>query len=147
MKKLKFFVLVFVLSVMVPGFCWGALIMHDVSGLTTDVVTNLTTHLTGKGFSTIDTNVGVPVGSLSGYTQIWDVRYDNTTPLSASDMTAYTTYLGGGGSLYLMGDNLSFTTRDNSILDFIASVGGGTFTVTSPASQTQICPTMGMYPR
>jgi hypothetical protein len=95
-----------------------------------DVTNNLTTKLVSAGF-TVTTSVGVPASSLSGYQQIWDLRYNNTTPLSASDILAYKGYLNGGGSLFVMGENMGFITRDNSIVSLISSAGGGTITMTN----------------
>ena len=61
-----------------------ALIVHDGTvGLEANVVTNLSGKLTAAGY-TVTTNVGVPAGSLAANKQIWDVRFNNTTPLSGS---------------------------------------------------------------
>lgn len=114
-----------------------ALIVNDGTvGLETSVTSNLSTHLTTAGY-TVTTNVGVPGGSLATYKQIWDVRYNNTTPLSPSDITAYVAYMAGGGSLFVMGENVGFVTRDNSIISLVQAAGGGTITVVSPTSDTQ----------
>lgn len=129
MKNLKCLCSGLVLLLAVPGLCLGAnaLIVHDgTPGIEADALTNLTTHLTGAGF-TVTPNVGVPSGSLATYQQIWDIRFNNTTPLTGSDNAAYLTYLQGGGRLFLMGENLAFNTRNNSLLAFVAAAGGGTF--------------------
>lgn len=143
MKRLRALMLAVmaVLVMAIPGLSWGAgsaLIVHDgTGGLEANVVTNLTNHLTTATFTTITPNVGVPAGSLAGYDQIWDVRFNNTTPLSASDMAAYTTYLANGGSLFVMGENTGFMTRNDSITSFVAGLGGGNLNLTIPASNTQ----------
>ncbi len=142
MKRLRAVMLAVmaVLVMAIPGLSWGAgsaLIVHDgTAGLEANVVANLTAHLTAATFTTITPNVGVPAGSLAGYDQIWDIRFNNTTPLSASDMAAYTTYLAGGGSLFVMGENMGFATRNNSITSFVAGLGGGNLSLNA-ASNTQ----------
>jgi hypothetical protein len=122
------------LALMFPGASWAAdaLIVHDgTPGIEADVLANLTTKLVTAGYA-VTPAVGVPGGALGTYSQIWDVRYNNPTPLSAGDRTAYLTYLQGGGSLFVMGENTGFMTRDNSIVSLITSAGGGTIAITTP---------------
>jgi len=150
MKNLTFLrTMLVLLLIAVPGLCWGqnALIVHDgTPGIEADALTNLTTHLTGQGFA-VTPNVGVPGGSLATYREIWDIRFNNTTPLSATDVTAYTTYLVGGGSLFLDGENIGFATRNNSLLSFVQSLGGGTLTAVTPSnSETVLVPFNGPTP-
>ena len=83
---------------------------------------------------TVTTSSGVPPGSLAGYNQIWDLRYD--AALSGADVAAYTTYLSGGGSLFVLGEHLGFAARDNSIVSFMAGLGGGTVTLNGSGSQS-----------
>ena len=117
-----------------------ALIVWDgAGGISTSISTNLSAKLTDAGF-TVTTNVGVPGGSLASYLQIWDVRYNFTTPLSPSDITAYLAYLSGGGSLFVMGENSGFIVRDNSIISLIQQAGGGTITLTSPSGSQIVQP-------
>jgi hypothetical protein len=110
------------------------------------VAADLQTYLVAAGYS-VTINSGVPSGSLSGYQQIWDVRYDSSTPLSASDITAYVAYLNGGGSLFLMGENAGYITRDNSIVSLITAAGGGSTSVSSSIdpnnTQTVLAPFTG----
>ena len=93
------------LALTLPSFCWGfgpapinALIVYETGGLApTDeaaVVTFLSGRLVAAGY-TVTTNVGVPAGSLSGYQQTWDIRFDEV--LTGPETTAYQTYLQGGG--------------------------------------------------
>ena len=125
-----------------PSFCWAAnaLIVHDGTlGTEADALGNLTGKLVAKGF-TVTPSVGVPDGSLTGYQQIWDIRFDNTTPLSGSDITAYVGYMAGGGSLSVIGENLLFVTRDNSIVTLIAAAGGGSISLATPANAQTVNP-------
>ena len=141
----------------IQGLAWAgpppgpqALIVHDPSApqaipYDSDIVTNLTTHLTGKGF-TVVTNL-VPV-SLAGYQQVWDLRFTNATPLAASDITAYKAYLAGGGSLFVMGENIfAAITRDNSIITLVSSLGGGSMNLTEANNAaTVLAPFTGPTP-
>lgn len=117
-----------------------ALVVHDgTAGLETNVLANLTSKLGTAGY-TVTPNVGVPAGSLASYKQVWDIRFNNTTPLTGSDISAYVTYMQGGGSLFVMGENTGFLTRDNSISALVSAAGGGGFTVTSPANAETVHP-------
>jgi hypothetical protein len=124
------------------SYCWAAnaLVVHDgTPGIEADALANLTTHLVGKGF-TVTPNVGVPAGSLATYEQVWDIRFNNTTPLTASNNTAYITYMAGGGSLFVMGENLGFNVRDDSIVALVAAAGGGNITYATPQNQQNVLP-------
>jgi hypothetical protein len=111
-----------------------ALVVHDGTvGLEASVVTALSAKLAAAGYS-VSTNVGVPGGSLSANKQIWDVRFNNTTPLTNSDISAYVAYMAAGGSLFVMGENTGFITRDNSIVQLVSAAGGGIINVTTPAN-------------
>ena len=114
----------------------NALIVTGVTSVIGTDNTNLSNKLTTAGF-TVTSNDGVPGGSLATYQQIWDTRF-NQIALSGSDITAYTTYLAGGGNLFLMGENSGFAVRNNSIVSFIAAVGGGTITLTTPSNTVTV---------
>ncbi|MBF0549694.1 MAG: IPTL-CTERM sorting domain-containing protein [Deltaproteobacteria bacterium] len=124
-----------------PSLCWGAnaLVVHDgTAGTNADILANLTAKLIAAAY-VITPNVGVPGGPLGGYQQIWDIRYSNVTPLSGGDIIAYVAYLNGGGSLFVMGENLAFClVRDNSIIALITAAGGGTPTLASSANSVTI---------
>jgi hypothetical protein len=66
--------------------------------------------------------------SLSSYSHIWDI--DFITDQLPSVYTKYTTYLQGGGAIFILGENNNsvFTARNNSLATFISSVGGGSIT-------------------
>lgn len=116
------------------GLAANALIVHDgTPGIEADALGNLTAKLTAATF-TVTPSVGVPGGSLATYQQVWDIRFNNTTPLTAGDMTAYSTYLQGGGSLFLMGENAGFATRNNTIVQFVQQVGGGSLVMQTPGN-------------
>jgi outer membrane autotransporter protein len=110
-----------------------AFVEHATDGLSLDVNGNLVTHLTNAGYTTTS-NTGV-LPTLTGFTQAWDLRYN--TALSGGDQSSYLGYLQGGGTLFLMGENTGFATRNNTILSFIATAGGGTLTIPSNAANHQ----------
>lgn len=92
----------------------------------------LNTELTTAGNTVTVVGTGVP-GSLAGYTQIYDTRYDNNPAFTAGEMTQYLTFLNAaaGNTIFLMGENQSFNVRNIPINQFIALAGGGT--IAAPA--------------
>lgn len=115
-----------------PAHADNVLIVH---GLSTTSETNTTQAnidnwpvvCNAQGQHTI-TYADTPPASLAGYQQIWDIRFSNSSPLTADDMTAYSAALSSGVSLFLMGENASFMTRNNSLFQFVDQVGGGKLT-------------------
>jgi hypothetical protein len=134
------------LALTLPGLCWGfgpppknALIVTETGSVYQTDVNAVTAFLSGRlgaaGY-TVTTNVGVPAGSLSGYNQIWDIRFD--VVLSGPDITAFVTYMSGGGALFAMGENGGCCgTRDASIAALITAAGGGTVVLSSNSANTQ----------
>jgi hypothetical protein len=91
---------------------------------TTSLITNNLVSLEtaiGNTATVLDT---IPV-SLAGYAQVWDIRFSDSAPLSVVDRAEYAAFLAGGGNMFVMGENSSFMTRNNSVLSLIAEVGGG----------------------
>ena len=65
----------------------------------------------------------------SSYEQIYDVRYSNSYTMTSAIQTHYKALLARGGTLYLQTEHSYFSTRNNSIMDFIEDeLGGGTTT-------------------
>ncbi|WP_226895856.1 PEPxxWA-CTERM sorting domain-containing protein [Polymorphobacter sp. PAMC 29334] len=82
--------------------------------------------------------------SLAGYQQVWDIRFSNSSPIDSALQTEYVNYLAGGGGIFAMGENASFTTRNDSVLSLIAAAGGGSLSYTIPGdAQTVIAPFTG----
>ncbi|MBZ5724071.1 MAG: PEP-CTERM sorting domain-containing protein [Acidobacteriia bacterium] len=77
--------------------------------------------------------------NLAGFTQVWDIRFDNSAALTAADLAQYAAFLVSGGNMFVMGENLFFTTRDDSVLALISQLGGGLlgFVDTSAGQDTQ----------
>lgn len=111
---------------------------------TTSAVTNNLQALHLAVGNTVTITSDIPV-LLAGYSQVWDVSFDNNAALTAADQSLYLGFLQGGGGLFLMGENSSFMTRNNSIFSLIAAAGGGSvgFSGTCPGGQTVHAPFTG----
>jgi PEP-CTERM motif len=106
----------------------GILIINGTTGTTepgttANITNNLRTLHEAVG-NMVTVSDGVPA-SLSGYSQIWDIRFSNSFALTGGQQTQYLTYLQGGGRVFMMGENNNFTTRNASIFTLIAAAGGG----------------------
>ena len=96
----------------------NVLIVNGASSASTDNLTNL---LQEAGFKTTVAS-SLPT-DITGFSEIWDTRYD--AEISNPEVTQYLSFLNVGGDLFLIGENNSFPTRNNSIIDFINQAGGG----------------------
>jgi hypothetical protein len=104
------------------------------TGTTSAITQNLKTlHEAAGGVVTILNDLPAAIGS---YKQVWDLRFSNVA-LSAADQTNYAGYLQAGGGLFLMGENSGFMNRNNSILSFINTMGGGSLGFTGCAFSNQ----------
>ncbi|WP_217385551.1 Ig-like domain-containing protein [Dolichospermum sp. UHCC 0259] len=79
------------------------------------------------------TIVNTVPNTLTGFTQVIDIRVENAFALTDLDKTLYLEFLQSGGNLLLVGENNNFATRNNSILDLIAAAGGGSLDFVEPA--------------
>jgi len=104
-------------------------------GTTSLITSNLKTLHEAVG--NIVTVVSDIPADFSGFAQIWDIRFDDTFALTAGQQMSYLGYLQGGGRMFLMGENDSFTARNNSIFSFIAAAGGGTVGFNESCASTQ----------
>lgn len=77
-------------------------------------------------------------GSLAGYSQVWDIRFSNSSPLSSGVLSQYLSFLQGGGGMFVMGENFAFPTRNNSVLQLIADATGETLSFVTPDSSQQV---------
>ncbi len=91
---------------------------------TTAAVTNNLTALHIAAGNTV-TVVSSLSGPISGYSQVWDVGFNDNAALTATQRGWYADFLNGGGGVFLMGENANFMGRNNSILTLIAELGGG----------------------
>ncbi len=73
--------------------------------------------------------------SLANYCQVWDLRFSNnaggpgtvdidtlTTSGANNDELLYTAFLAGGGSLYLLGDNADFHSRNDGLIQIMTDL-------------------------
>lgn len=74
---------------------------------------------------------------ISAYSQVWDLRFSNESALSVSDISTYLSYLQSGKTLFLMGENDYFITRNNSIFSLVSQAGGGTLTLAPSGTDSQ----------
>lgn len=105
---------------------------------TSSITTQLTNLLTGAGNS-VTVSDGVPT-VLTPYGQVWDLRFSNSSPLTAPTISEYVSYLQGGGGMFVMGENAGFMTRNNSILSLISAAGGGNLTFVVPGDTQTVYP-------
>ena len=67
---------------------------------------------------------GGPPSSLTGYQQVWDLRYP--TALTSSETSLYTGFITNGGFAYFTTENPGCcTARNNSVASLIMGLGGG----------------------
>jgi hypothetical protein len=133
-----------------PPSCQNILIIYDTNGPVANPLdilqniawqncTSLGQNSSGQipGLCTTVTvsTTGVPA-SLAGYTEVWDLRFNQNTCTTAggcptddmtTNITQYESYLASGGSLFLMGDNCGFPGRDTGIVTFVQDVTGSNF--------------------
>jgi hypothetical protein len=87
--------------------------------------------LSGSGYSNLN-----PSG-LNTYSQVWDLGA-TAGAMNSNIISAYTSYLSQGGTLFLMGENDSFMTRNNSIFSLISTLGGGSVSQGSDSGYTNV---------
>ncbi|HYP28737.1 MAG TPA: hypothetical protein VE262_18645 [Blastocatellia bacterium] len=75
--------------------------------------------------------------SLAGVDVIYDIRFNPA--LSAGEVSAYLTFLQGGGKLLLVGENSGFFTRNSSVISFVSTAGGGSLTFCDPFCCSATC--------
>jgi LmbE family N-acetylglucosaminyl deacetylase len=125
-------------NTIIPSPGGNALILHDGSTGTEEA--DLVAHLSQQGRAgnnlTVTTATTLPA-LLTGYTQIWDVRYADATPLSSADQSAFLAYLRSGGQLGLVGGNAGTGARDTSLIQLVSAAGGGALTLAVPGSLQQ----------
>jgi hypothetical protein len=137
----------FVVVGLAPAQAANILIVAGTDSIAQTAGSVLNTELTTAGNTVTVVNTGVPA-SLTGYTQIYDLRYSNAPAFTSGEMTQYLAFLNAaaGNTIFLMGENNSFNTRNALINQFITLAGGGTIAVPatySSASETVNAPFTG----
>jgi uncharacterized delta-60 repeat protein len=77
----------------------------------------------GKNVTVIAGYSNLP-NDLSSFSHIWDIDVF-TDQLVTLNSSKYTTYLQGGGALFLLGERAPFVSRNNTLVTFLNSVGAG----------------------
>lgn len=115
------------------------------SGTTASITTQLSNLHVAAG-NTVTVVDSVP-GSFAGFDEIWDIRFSSVSAITAGEEAQYLSFLQGGGGMFVMGENSSFTPRNDSVLSLIAAAGGGTLNFLTPGStQTVNAPFTGPNP-
>jgi len=125
-------------AAMAPAYAANVLIVdyNLVSGIASNLGNQQT--LAGNTFTIVNGTAASNLpNSLAGFQQVWDLGANQ--PITYA--SAYTSYLQGGGDLFLMGENAYYgATRDAALTPFLAALGGGT--VTTAASDSGNTQTM-----
>ena len=96
--------------------------------------------------NTVTVSDGVPV-DLSAYDQVWDIRFSNNQPITGAVEAQYLGFLQAGGGMFVMGENSSFPTRNDSVISLFAATGAGTFVFDAPSQpETVFAPFNGPNP-
>lgn len=107
---------------------------------TASITTNLQAVCTGHTYTVSDTQPA----SLTGYDQIWDLRFSDASALTSPEQAAYLAFLQSGKRMFVMGENSGFMTRNNSIASLVGLAGGGALTFVAPGdAQTVNAPFTG----
>lgn len=106
------------------------------------IATNLATLATAAGNTVTVINETSMPATLSGFAQVWDLGA--AQPLNYTSL--YTSYLQGGGDLFVMGENAWYgATRDAALGPFIASLGGGDVSVSTSDNSGNAQTTASQY--
>jgi hypothetical protein len=116
-----------------PARAANILIVAGTNGLAQLGATVLNGELNGTNTVTI-VNTGVPA-SLAGFTQIYDLRFNNAPAFTVGEMNQYLAFLNAAPSntIFLMGENVGFNVRNGPINQFITLAGGGVIAALSQA--------------
>lgn len=105
----------------------NVLITYDTlnNGDITNTLAGISTRETalGKNVTVIAGYANLP-NDLSSFSHIWDIDIF-TGQLVTLNSSKYTTYLQNGGALFLLGERAQFTTRNNTLVTFLNSMGAG----------------------
>lgn len=114
----------------------SVLIVAGTDGLAQTSASVLNTELTNQSFTVTVVNTGVP-GSLAGFQQIYDLRYNNNPAFTSGEMNQYLTFLNAapGNAIFLIGENTGFNVRNALVNAFINLAGGGIIGVPATTSQ------------
>lgn len=110
---------------------YDRLFANSIGSLTIENVSNITNVETSFGNTVIVASYSTLPVDLSQYDHIWDIGLEDNSNQLLLPTTKYETYLQQGGGIFLLGERMPFTVRNNDIASFITSLGGGTVTASS----------------
>jgi RHS repeat-associated protein len=106
------------------------------SGTTSSSTDNLVQILKDSGFQTTVADT-LPT-DITSFSEIWDIRFSNNQAISDNQSAQYLSFLQSGKELFLVGENGSFSTRNNSVIGFVDRAGGGVLNFSIPSSTQQV---------
>jgi len=126
-----------------PALAEDVLIINGATGTsepgtTSDITGNLSNRLTQAG--NMVTVVDAFPNSLAGFDQVWDIRFSNNFVFSMPQSAELQNFVSGGGSLFVMGENSGFPSRNASVISLINQLGGGNLTFVVPSSAQTVQP-------
>lgn len=97
---------------------------------TQDAVNMLSSRLTAAQteFDVVDQ---VPSAIGTEFRAVYDLRFSNVFSFPPAEQQAYATFLGGGGKLYLTGENNNFGTHNAAISQMLANFGATGVSITT----------------
>src|ERR1039457_596663 len=124
-KGFILFITMFAVSFSMDTYAYNILV--DLSGLYHDAGIPAWLTSLGNNVTTISDYSGQ---NLSGYDIVMDFGYDEYTGLNDAKKAAYSSYLAGGGSLYLQGENpTGYGFYDTILLNYLKNnLGAGNIT-------------------
>lgn len=127
MRIIKFLIL---LLFCLPAFADNVLVVHqNYAGVNTNVGNRLIAAGHTVTYTTTDPT------NLTGYQQVWDLRY--SVAVTGSLATLYDGFLKNSGFLYLTAENPGCcAVRNNSVAALITNAGGGATTIGGTAGST-----------
>lgn len=120
-----------------PSYAASILIVNGSSGTSEPGTTSLITDnlkMLHEAVGNVVSVVSDVPATFAGFFQIWDIRFSNNLAITGSEQAQYLGFLQGGGGMFVMGENNSFTTRNNSVLSLIDAAGGGSLGFAIPSS-------------
>lgn len=97
---------------------------NTINGDITNAINGISAREVELGKNVTVLTYGQLPNNLSLYSHIWDIDVF-TDQLVALNSSKYTTYLQGGGALFLLGERAPFVSRNNTLVTFLNSMDAG----------------------
>ncbi len=146
--NLKALLVLGMLGAPAAAFAGPVLIVNGASGTsepstTAEITANLSSLEAAVG-NTVTVSDALP-GDISGYGQVWDLRFSNVFALTAAEQAEYVSFAQAGGGLFVLGENGGFDSRNQTIASLLSALGGGSvgFNYSFPNPETVNAPFTG----